>query len=63
MGRDANNQMYPIAWAVVNVENRDNWCWFLAALSEDLHLYNGAYLTIISDGHKVLFSFNMSTII
>ncbi|GKC54738.1 hypothetical protein Tco_1077483 [Tanacetum coccineum] len=24
MGRDANNQMYPIAWAVVRVENADN---------------------------------------
>lgn len=54
MGRDANNQMYPIAWAVVNVENYDNWCWFLANLKEDINLYNGAYLTVISDGHKVL---------
>ncbi|GKD25624.1 putative integrase, partial [Tanacetum coccineum] len=25
MGRDGNNQMFPIAWAVVNVENTDNW--------------------------------------
>ncbi|GJX10242.1 hypothetical protein Tco_0460919 [Tanacetum coccineum] len=29
MGRDANNQMYPIAWAVVRVENADNWGWFM----------------------------------
>lgn len=28
MGRDANNQMYPIAWAVVKVENSENWSWF-----------------------------------
>ncbi|GJY61298.1 zinc finger, CCHC-type containing protein [Tanacetum coccineum] len=27
MGRDANNQMYPIARAVVRVENADNWGW------------------------------------
>nr|GEW66620.1 zinc finger, PMZ-type [Tanacetum cinerariifolium] len=25
MGRDANNQMFPIAWAVVSVENKNNW--------------------------------------
>ncbi|XP_023758661.1 uncharacterized protein LOC111907101 [Lactuca sativa] len=25
IGRDGNNQIYPIAWAVVNVENKDNW--------------------------------------
>ncbi|GKB86187.1 60S ribosomal protein L34 [Tanacetum coccineum] len=54
MGRDGNNQMFPIAWAVVNVENTDNWEWFLACLCEDLRLNCGAYMTIISDGHKGL---------
>ncbi|CAI9271321.1 unnamed protein product [Lactuca saligna] len=29
IGRDANNHVYPIAWAVVNVENKENWTWFL----------------------------------
>ncbi|GJS46749.1 hypothetical protein Tco_0596870 [Tanacetum coccineum] len=38
MGRDANNQMYPIAWAVVRVENADNWGWFLHLLHDDLSL-------------------------
>ena len=64
MGRDANNQMYPIAWAVVNVENKDNWLWFLVSLGDDLNLNRGAGLTILSDGHKVLASllacFNIS---
>ena len=55
MGRDGNNQMYPIAWAVVNVENNDNWQWFLACVCEDLTLNFGMYMTIISDGHKVYF--------
>nr|GFB41962.1 60S ribosomal protein L34 [Tanacetum cinerariifolium] len=32
MGRYGNNQMFPIAWAVVNIENTDNWKWFLACL-------------------------------
>nr|GEW94700.1 pentatricopeptide repeat-containing protein [Tanacetum cinerariifolium] len=27
VGRDGNNLIYPIAWAVVNVENKDNWSW------------------------------------
>jgi len=25
LGRDANNAIYPIAWAVVKVENNENW--------------------------------------
>jgi hypothetical protein len=28
IGRDANNQMYPIAWVVAEVENKDFWNWF-----------------------------------
>nr|GEX76153.1 hypothetical protein [Tanacetum cinerariifolium] len=52
MGRDANNQMYRIAWAVVKVENNDYWCWFISLMQEDLHLETGEGLTIISDSHK-----------
>ncbi|GKB10129.1 peptidyl-prolyl cis-trans isomerase CYP37, chloroplastic [Tanacetum coccineum] len=54
MGRDGNNQMFPIAWALVNIENTNNWQWFMAYLCKDLMLHQGAYLTIISDGHKGL---------
>ncbi|GJU51850.1 pentatricopeptide repeat-containing protein [Tanacetum coccineum] len=54
IGRDANNQMYSISWAVVRVENSDNWCWFLALLHGDLKLQQGTGLTLISDGHKSL---------
>ena len=53
MGRDANNQMFPIAWAVVGVENKNNWCWFLSLLHDDLNLGSGSGVTIISDAHKV----------
>nr|GEX37696.1 hypothetical protein CTI12_AA159120 [Tanacetum cinerariifolium] len=52
MGRDANNQMFPIAWVVVGVENKNNRCWFLSLLSDDLNLNDGAGLIVISDGHK-----------
>ncbi|GJZ39851.1 splicing factor [Tanacetum coccineum] len=54
MGRDANNQMFPMAWAVVSIENSKNWLWFLSNLSNDFNLGMGAYLTILSDGHKGL---------
>ncbi|GKD49269.1 hypothetical protein Tco_1278245 [Tanacetum coccineum] len=50
--RDGNNQMYQIAWAVVSVENKDNWAWFLSLLQEDLELGYGGGLTLISDGYK-----------
>ncbi|XP_014499552.1 uncharacterized protein LOC106760653 [Vigna radiata var. radiata] len=36
VGRDPNDQMLPIAYAVVEVENKDSWSWFLQLLIEDL---------------------------
>ncbi|GKB14257.1 hypothetical protein Tco_0848180 [Tanacetum coccineum] len=54
VGRDANNQMFHIEWAVVKVENKNNWCWFLSLLCDDLDLQDGLGITIISDGHKGL---------
>ncbi|GKC26948.1 calcium/proton exchanger [Tanacetum coccineum] len=54
MGRDTNNQMFLIAWAIVTVENKDNWLWFLVSLGDDLNLNTGATVTIISYGHKGL---------
>ena len=38
VGRDPNNQIYPIAWAVVTSENNDNWQWFIQRLKIDLGL-------------------------
>nr|KAJ0187152.1 hypothetical protein LSAT_V11C900491060 [Lactuca sativa] len=46
-------QVYPIAWAVVDVENKCNWTWFLELLSGDLDLIDGRGLVVISDQHKV----------
>ncbi|GJZ22389.1 pentatricopeptide repeat-containing protein [Tanacetum coccineum] len=54
VGRDGNNHIYPIAWAVVNVENKDNWSWFLELLGEDIDMPTGNGLTLISDQHKGL---------
>ncbi|GJS19595.1 hypothetical protein Tco_0448227 [Tanacetum coccineum] len=52
VGRDGNNQIYPIAWAVVSVENKENWSWFMQCLIDDLGIVDGEGLTIISDQHK-----------
>ncbi|GJT61828.1 multidrug resistance-associated protein 5 [Tanacetum coccineum] len=54
IGRDGNNHIYPVAWAVVNVENKDNWTWFLELLEQDLGSSRGNGLTLMSDQHKGL---------
>ncbi|XP_047162885.1 uncharacterized protein LOC124832671 [Vigna umbellata] len=36
VGRDENDQMLPIAYVVVEVENKDSWTWFLNLLIDDL---------------------------
>ncbi|CAI9289675.1 unnamed protein product [Lactuca saligna] len=54
IGRDGNNQIYPIAWAVVNVENKDNWKWFIELLQSDIETVEGNGVTLISDQHKGL---------
>ncbi|XP_018468839.2 uncharacterized protein LOC108840512 [Raphanus sativus] len=53
VGRDANNQLFPIAWAVVEVENTDSWLWFIQLLKLDLNLLDGTGFTLISDRQKV----------
>ncbi|XP_010546535.1 PREDICTED: uncharacterized protein LOC104818597 isoform X1 [Tarenaya hassleriana] len=54
MGRDANNGIYPIAWAVVRIEEYDTWSWFIQKLKDDLCLGQGENITIISDKQKGL---------
>ncbi|XP_019240445.1 PREDICTED: uncharacterized protein LOC109220426 [Nicotiana attenuata] len=56
IGKDCNNQMYPVAWAVVEKETKHTWSWFFRCLIHDLQLtkYKGEGLTIISDMRKGL---------
>ncbi|XP_048494436.1 uncharacterized protein LOC125494729 [Beta vulgaris subsp. vulgaris] len=42
VGRDGNNQFFPVAWAVVEVESIDSWSWFLNLLAIDLRNNSGA---------------------
>ncbi|CAI9280097.1 unnamed protein product [Lactuca saligna] len=51
---DANNHVYPIAWAVAEIENNPNWQWFLELLHADLELQGGLDLCVKSDQHKGL---------
>jgi len=53
IGRDANNQMYPIAWAVVERENNDSWDWFCDLLFKDIQVGDGSGWVFISDQQKV----------
>ncbi|KAE8676203.1 hypothetical protein F3Y22_tig00111621pilonHSYRG00303 [Hibiscus syriacus] len=52
VGRYDSDQMYPIAWAVVEGESTDSWYWFLNIVAADLGLDDGFGYTIISDQHK-----------
>lgn len=54
IGRDANNQMYPLAWAAVPIENYETWYWFIGLLQKDLNINNGGEEWVfISDQQKV----------
>lgn len=48
IGHDANNQIYPIAWATVQAENADNWLWFMNQLKLDLNLKDGSGYVVLS---------------
>ncbi|XP_049414780.1 uncharacterized protein LOC125877564 [Solanum stenotomum] len=45
VGKNGNNQMYPIAWAVVDTETKHSWSWFIRYLIVDLNLGTGEGLT------------------
>ncbi|KAK4374823.1 hypothetical protein RND71_005500 [Anisodus tanguticus] len=52
--KDGNNQMMPLACAVVEVENKHNWSWFIRILKKDLQRGDGRELTLITDMKKEL---------
>ncbi|KAK6777528.1 hypothetical protein RDI58_024245 [Solanum bulbocastanum] len=41
VGRNGNNQIFPIAWAVVDKETKHSWSFFINYLKEDLQLGTG----------------------
>ncbi|XP_049371081.1 uncharacterized protein LOC125836029 [Solanum verrucosum] len=42
VAKDANNQMYPITWAVIGTESKLTWKWFMTILQDDLNLGDGS---------------------
>jgi hypothetical protein len=55
IGIDPNDCIFPVAFAIVEVENTSSWKWFLTALKQDLGIINTAPWTIMSDKQKVSF--------
>ncbi|XP_024013369.1 uncharacterized protein LOC112087730 [Eutrema salsugineum] len=49
-GQDANFQVYPLAFGIVDSENDDSWKWFLTKLERILA--DSTNLSIISDRHR-----------
>ncbi|RYR57888.1 hypothetical protein Ahy_A05g023572 isoform D [Arachis hypogaea] len=60
IGQDANNHIYVIAYAIVPVENTENWRWFLELLHQDLGDYKKNKLCFISDMQKVCNIYRLS---
>ena len=54
VGRDADDALYPLAFALVQKENQDNWTWFMLALKNSLSLDSGSTVTMMSDMQKVV---------
>ncbi|KAK8683005.1 hypothetical protein V6N13_039081 [Hibiscus sabdariffa] len=56
VGVDANDCIFPIVYAVVEIENTDTWKWFINLLSEDINIENQHSWTWMSDRQKGLIS-------
>nr|XP_027090214.1 uncharacterized protein LOC113711247 [Coffea arabica] len=54
VGLDANNSIYPIAYAVTEGDNKESWAWFFKLLKEDLKIKRDYKWTIMSDKQKGL---------
>ncbi|GKC60913.1 hypothetical protein Tco_1088511 [Tanacetum coccineum] len=54
IGLDANNGIYPLAYAIVEKETTCSWTWFLECLGGDLGMTKESNFTFISDKQKGL---------
>ena len=52
MGKDGNNQLFPIAWAIVQKETSETWTWFIDLLKSNLGLVDGLGW-VVSDMKKL----------
>ena len=56
---DLNDQLFPLAFAIVEVETKDSWTWFILNLISDVNAGSQRRLTFISDQQKVCPNFNL----
>ena len=49
IGKDGNNQMFPIFRAIVEGENKDSWNWFIQLVQEQLQMDDGTCWSVILD--------------
>ncbi|XP_062117237.1 uncharacterized protein LOC133831059 [Humulus lupulus] len=54
VGIDGNNSFFPVAYAVVESENKDSWNWFLGFLKDDLNIQDNSRIFWMSDKQKGL---------
>ena len=50
---DPNDQLFPLAFAVVEAETKDLWTWYILKLISDVNASSRRRLTFISDQQKV----------
>ena len=53
VGRDANNQMYPLAIVVVEAESKSSWTWFMKNLISVIDRHEERGWCFMSDRQKV----------
>ncbi|KAK8697347.1 hypothetical protein V6N13_113499 [Hibiscus sabdariffa] len=54
VGMDADNCLYPIAFAIMEAETESSWCWFMKILKTDLELNNSHHITFMTDKQKMI---------
>nr|GEV52500.1 hypothetical protein [Tanacetum cinerariifolium] len=59
---DSNNGIYPLAYALVEAENKSSWSWFLQCLGDDIDLHPNSNFTFISDRQKAKFDLLLNNI-
>ncbi|GJY32183.1 mutator type transposase [Tanacetum coccineum] len=54
VGVDANNEIYLVAYAIVEAKSMASWCWFLNLLGDDLGIEVNFNYTFLSNMQKGL---------
>nr|GEZ67058.1 hypothetical protein [Tanacetum cinerariifolium] len=55
IGVDPNYGIYPLAYVIVESENKQAWLWFLDCLGDDLELFRNSNFTFVTDRQKGLY--------